>query len=99
MTHTLAVLPEAKRDLRKAVDWYEAEKAGLGFQFMQAVDSTIDSIVSNPLIYAVVYAQARLARVHPYPYQICFQYEGTRIVIFAITHTARDPAIWQNRVS
>ena len=33
-----------------------------------------------------------------YPYCVYYRIEEDRVLVLAVFHTARDPAIWQNRV-
>jgi hypothetical protein len=48
---------EADAEYRNAGRWYEARRAGLGVEFLDAVDATLDQIVRLPA------AGARVANV------------------------------------
>lgn len=98
MTRKLVILPEAKRDLRHAIDWYERESEGTGLRFFAAVDRKIDAVCLNPEIHAVVHRQARLVQVVPYSYVIVYTADVDQLLIFAIVHTSRDASIWKNRL-
>ncbi|QDU25513.1 Plasmid stabilization system protein [Anatilimnocola aggregata] len=98
MSRSLVITLEAKDDLRAAARWYEDQSAGLGFRFMQAIDHALDLIALHPEIHAIVHRDGRLAKVERFPYAICYRLERSRILIFSVTHTSRDPAYWQDRL-
>ncbi len=98
MTRKLVILPEAKRDLRQAIEWYERESEGLGYRFLDAVDHKFDAVLRNPEIHTIVHRQGRLVQVLPYPYQIVYSVTADQLVVFAVIHTSRDSSSWQNRL-
>lgn len=98
MTRRLVILPDVKRDLRVAMQWYEAEAEGLALRFLDAANRQFDFICAQPEIYAIVYRSARLSPVDPYPYIIVYTVEPERLTILAVVHTSRDQSVWQIRV-
>jgi plasmid stabilization system protein ParE len=89
--------PATVADLRKAYRWYEAERPGLGEEFLRAVRATIGSVVTTPLAYAVVHRETRRALVARFPYGVFFRLVGETIVIVACYHLHRKPASWKRR--
>ena len=59
--HTVTFTQTARQELIGAWDWYEKESPGLGRQFVAAVDTVVESIVTNPLQFPVVYRNIRRA--------------------------------------
>ena len=59
MSRELIVRPEAQAELAQAFERYESRIAGLGLDFIRAVDSLFNSILRNPLMYPVVYKAVR----------------------------------------
>ena len=96
-TRSMLVRRVAQREFDKAADWYDEQRAGLGTEYIEAVNQTLARIESNPGGYAVVHEELRLALVQRFPYAIYYRVEPAQIVVVAIIHTARDPAIWQDR--
>jgi hypothetical protein len=45
MSRELIVRPEAQAELTQAFKWYESRTAGLGLDFIRAVDSLFNSIL------------------------------------------------------
>ncbi len=98
MTPTFYLIPAAERDLDEAASWYDDQRAGLGNELLDEAYEYFDRIADQPQIYAIVYRKARQAILNRFPYAVYFATEPKRIVVYAVIHTARDPAIWQSRV-
>jgi plasmid stabilization system protein ParE len=98
MSLTVRFLPEARTEYDEAVDWYEAQRPGLGARFIAAVRTVLQSISSIPTLHQVVHADVRQAVVRRFPYVVLYREDGGELVIVAVFHTSRDPAIWQARV-
>jgi len=97
MRYKLIVRPEVEAELADAYAWYEQQVAGLGDDFILAVDAAINSIRRNPLQNPVVYKDIRRTLTRRFPYQIFFIINDMGIVIIAVFHGMRNPAIWQSR--
>jgi plasmid stabilization system protein ParE len=89
---TLTVRPVARTELNKAVDWYEAEKPGLGDRFTDAVRRVFAEITTNPRRYAVEYKDVREAMVEGFPYCVYFRVRANRAIVISVFHTSRDPS-------
>jgi plasmid stabilization system protein ParE len=98
MTYRLIIRPEAEAELAEAFDWYERHVPGLGADLLAAVDTAVDSILSNLLQHPVVYRNARRALTRRFPYQVLFLVEADVVVVIAVFHGARDPKHWQDRL-
>ena len=53
---------EAEAEYRAAGRWYEERRVGLGLEFLDAVDTTIDQIVKLPHAGAPLKGSTRFAR-------------------------------------
>jgi plasmid stabilization system protein ParE len=98
MTYRLLIRPEAEVELAEAFDWYERRVPGLGADLLAAVDTAVDSILSNPPQHPTVYGSVRRALTRRFPYQVLFLVEADVVVVIAIFHGARDPKHWQDRL-
>ena len=88
---------DARAESRAAARWYERARAGLGDQFADAVQETLDRIVQMPGRFAIVHKDTRRALVDHFPYAVFFRVVSGRIRVIAVFHTSRDPAVWQQR--
>jgi plasmid stabilization system protein ParE len=98
MTYRLIIRPEAEAELAEAFDWYERRVPGLGADLLVAVDTAVDSILSNPLQHPAVYGSVRRALTRRFPYQVLFIVEADVVAVIAVFHSARDPKRWQDRI-
>jgi len=88
----------ASAEFIEASTWYEGKRLGLGFEFITEIDRCISLASSNPLQFALVREDIRRVLANRFPYSVYFHAEKYRIVVLAVFHGNRDPAIWQSRV-
>ncbi len=88
---------EAQVEFDKAFDWYDAQRAGLGAEFVAEVQRAFDRIETNPLMHRVVFADIRKAAVRRFPYSVFYRPHPDRLEVIAVFHSSRDPSIWQGR--
>lgn len=98
MTSPLIVRPEAETDLAEGRDWYEGRQAGLGAEFLAAVDVVFDHIREFPKLYAAGYKDVRRVRMKRFPYVVYFRTTSRSVEIVAVLHGSRGPLHWQSRV-
>lgn len=93
------LLAAAEDEANEAFDWYQSERYGLGDEFRNELKLALDRIVSRPLQFGVIYgSDIRRAGIDRFPYSIMFKIENDLILILAIFHEKRNPAIWRRRV-
>ena len=98
MSWRLIVRPEADRDLSEAYEWYEAQVPGLGAQFVEEFESTLDSVQQFPEKHAVIYRAVRRLLTHRFPYLVFYAIHGETISVLGVLHASRDPQSWRRRV-
>lgn len=98
MAAELIGAPEAELDLTEAYFWYESRRAGLGEEFLSAVDASMERIRRQPAIYARVHEEYRRALIRRFPYAIFFECAETAVTVYAVFHTSRDPEKWRLRL-
>lgn len=97
LNYRILFRPQAREEFEAAGQWYEREQIGLGGAFLQAVDDQIFRIASNPLLYPIAHRDIRKATLKRFPHCIYFRLRGDTIVVLAVFHMARNPAIWKQR--
>ncbi len=98
MNYSLLVRGQAKRDLRQAARWYEKRLSGLGREFVSEVETVVERIEENPLLYQPVHCDVRRAVVQRFPYGVFYRIDQQDIIVFAIVHLNRDVSAWQDRL-
>jgi plasmid stabilization system protein ParE len=73
MSGRLIVRPSAEEDLSEARDWYEAQRPGLGGEFLTAVDECFEHIIDFPELFGVEYKGVRPAGLRRFPYVVYYR--------------------------
>jgi toxin ParE1/3/4 len=97
--HRVIVRGRAKADVRRAGDWYERQRPGLGRQFVAEVDAALNRVAENPYQYQVLHREARRAIVRRFPYGAFYRIEGDKVVVFCVMDLRQDPATWEARIA
>ena len=89
--------PEARAEMREAVEFYEARLDGLGFWFLSAVEQTAGRISANPEAGAPLGGEFRKRIVSGFPYNIIYRVWEDYIYLVAVAHQHRRPGYWRER--
>lgn len=94
---------EALAEIDATVDWYEAQREGLGREFLAAVRAAVSKLRSDPTISvpdrsAPSDALVRRRHLYRFPYVIVFAETPTEYVVLAVMHRRRRPGYWSSRV-
>jgi plasmid stabilization system protein ParE len=92
------VLEPAVTELREAVEYYNQQSEGLGFEFAAEVRRTIARIVQFPDAWSVLSVRTRRCRTNRFPYGIVYQVRDDAILVVAVMHLRRHPETWQSRL-
>jgi toxin ParE1/3/4 len=103
MTKPLRFDDEAAEELEMAVEWYEARRENLGFEFTTAVRDALHRIAEGPTSWSLVpnlpaRLNVRQFLLRRFPYAIVYLELDTEIRLLAIAHTSREPGFWRNRL-
>jgi plasmid stabilization system protein ParE len=99
VTASVVFRPRAAEEARAARRWYEEQKPGLGARFADALDETLQRIVSSPSAFPLVHGEIRRAVVRQFPYGVYFRAHAHDLVVIAVMHGRRHPRRWQSRRS
>ena len=81
----------AWNDLDIAFEWYEGQRRGLGFDFLDCVEAAIETIQQMPKLYAKHHEHFRRALVRRFPFSIFYTIEEKEIIVHAIFDNRQDP--------
>lgn len=59
MSLPIHFVPEARAEFDVAVDWYEAQRIGLGGEFITRVRTVLDRIADNPRLHEIAAGDVR----------------------------------------
>ena len=93
----LLVRAAAAADVEEAYLWYQRQRAGVGEEFLEAVDAILREIATHPKTYPVIHRETRRALLRRFPYAIFFRVYDETIVVIACMHGRRNPIRWKSR--
>ena len=91
-------LPLAEEEMNEAARFYEERSPGLGRDFLDEVERTIESIAVHPQSGRKISENIRRRILGRFPFGILYTLEPDRIVIVAVMHLHRQPGYWKARL-
>jgi len=93
-------LQPAEQELGEAVEYYEAQEPGLGFELFEEVWAAIERIEQYPQAWQSVSPRTRRCQTNRFPYGVIYQIreKESEILIVAVAHLHRNPSYWRNRI-
>ena len=82
----------AKDDVELAFEWYEKQRRGLGFEFLDCVEVSLNNILNFPEMYNILYSSFRRCVIRRFPFSIFYTIDGNNIVIHSVFDNRQDPA-------
>lgn len=81
----------AKNDIESAFAWYERQRRGLGFDFLDCIEISVKSILENPEMYQIFYSNFRGCVIRRFPFSIFYTIEDKEIVVHSVFDNRQDP--------
>ncbi len=97
MSLQIAFHRAASAEFIEASAWYESKRRGLSLEFIAEIDRCISLACEQPRQCALVFEDIRRVVANHFPYSVYFRVEPHRIVVLAVFHGCRNPAIWAAR--
>ncbi len=91
-------LTPASFELTEAIDYYEGQRLGLGYEFLTEVESAIDKIVQFPNAWTLVSDRTRRILLKRFPFGLLFQVRDDGIIVAAVMDLRRDPTTLEKLV-
>jgi plasmid stabilization system protein ParE len=96
-------LPAAKTEAATAARCYEAQRAGLGDEFLDELLAAEASIQASPRAFIPIPVpganrEFRRYVVKRFPYQIIYEVTAAEVIIIAVAHTKRRPFYSKGRI-
>ncbi|MDH5356741.1 MAG: type II toxin-antitoxin system RelE/ParE family toxin [Gammaproteobacteria bacterium] len=80
----------ARIDLEKAFVWYERQRRGLGFEFLDCVENAVKIISETPELYRVHYSVFRGCLIRRFPFSVFYTVEDSEVIIHSVFDTRQD---------
>ena len=81
----------ARSDIEFAFAWYEKQRRGLGFDFLDCIEMAIKGIFTFPEMYELCYSNFRRCVIRRFPFSIFYTIEDKEIVIHSVFDNRQDP--------
>ena len=91
-------LAAAYGDVESAYVWYESQQAGLGAEFVCAVEDAIAAAIAFPDARPIIHRTARRILIRRFPFCLFYRLDDDGVVVIACLHAARDPELTQARI-
>ena len=91
-------LRAAEAEFHEAVNYYNEQRAGLGFEFSDEVKQATERIRNYPQAWTPLSKRTRRCLIHRFPYSIIYEGRSDEIIIVAIQHHRRKPGNWRERL-
>ena len=97
MTLRVVFRRAAKEEFEESAAWYEKQRAGLGDEFIHEIEQSLIVAARVPERFSTVFSDVRLTAARRFPYSIYFRVRRNTLVVLAVFHGRRDPAVWRRR--
>lgn len=94
----VVITPEAEQDIAGVYAWYEGEAAGLGEEFVQALEAVWAALTEHPQMYPAVRGEIRRAVVRRFPYLVFYRVFPDVVTVLGVYHAHRRPATIRSTV-
>ena len=87
----LSYHPQSRRELKKAAASYNAERSGLGDDFLAEFEAAAGIVASHGAAMAIWRRDVRVVRLNRFPYGIYYRMIGDTARVLTVKHLHRDP--------
>ena len=88
MNYNLQIQSEAIIDIQEAFEWYEKQRDGLGFEFIEEIENGYENICKHPSYYTLINADFRRLKIKRFPYLIIYE---DVVIVNSVRHSSRKP--------
>jgi toxin ParE1/3/4 len=92
------LLIPAEEEMIEASLFYEMQSNGLGEDFLDDVQRTIDLVREHPRLGHAVGRGLRRMVLHRFPFNLLYSEVADTILVVAVAHHKRRPSYWSNRL-
>ena len=91
MKYKLIVFPKVYEELVEAIDYYNEQQNGLGFDLIDEWESALNTVLLNPLGFEKKQQNFRWVLLKRFPYLIIFEIIEYDIFVYRIINAKRKP--------
>jgi len=91
------LLSLADRELAEAAQWYEAQAAGLGQDFLDEFQAVMSRVMRFPEAWTRIGARHRPCLFRRFPYAVLYSFTESEILVAGVIDLRRDPQRLEQR--
>lgn len=91
MNYKIEIKDEAHLEIIEAYHYYEAERMGLGEDFLTHLDIYLTRISTYPEHFPQKRKPYRQAFIKRFPYLIVYEVTENKVIVYAVFNTHRNP--------
>jgi plasmid stabilization system protein ParE len=85
----VSIRSRAETDLHEAYQWYEAQRPGLGIDFLDELKRAMTLLEGKPERRPCYYRGFRRLLTSRFPYKIFYRVETDQVIVFRVLHAKR----------
>jgi plasmid stabilization system protein ParE len=89
MVYRVVLSPDAKRDIRSALQWYFQQDIHLPLRFSVELKTVLKRIARHPKQFPVLKGEVRRARMKRFPYFVHYTTNANKLIVVAVMHQRR----------
>lgn len=95
---SISLHEEANAELVQIATCYNREEPGLGFEFLEEFDESLQLPRGNPKACPEVHNGVRRLTMRRFPYSIYYVEEPRRLRVLSVAHNRQKPGYWLGRI-
>ena len=95
---TYRLLSVAEAELAAAAAWYQDQAPGLGQEFLDEFESTMERVTRFPDAWTRISARHRRCLFRRFPFAVIYSQTGSMIRVAAVGDLRRDPERMERRI-
>jgi len=97
----IIILQPAQVEIIEAFEYYEYSIKGLGFQFLNEINHSVEMIKDFPGLWSKLSPKSKIRKcvIKKFPYAMYYSSDVYTIKIIAVAHFNRKPLYWKERIS
>lgn len=92
MAYKIEIRALATIEIFEAYDWYDSQREGLGFDFLNELENFYNTLYKNPKTYSYYEKPVREGKIKRFPYIVVFEIFDTTIVVYSVFMDKQNPA-------
>lgn len=90
--------PDAGEELEIGIRYYNLQVLGLGFDFLEEVEHSIEIIQKFPKCGKILRNHVRQIILQRFPYMILYLIKENQIYVVGVAHQRQKPYYWKSRM-